>query len=153
MVKSGVINVGAAGTFIVSKSIKPEKLELEFRRRLPFETEVTICSDSEVLRLARTKAYDGEPSGPEFVRLISVLSKRPRLASALPLSLPFGEEWLVKIVAIEGRFALGMYRRAMRTIATLGQLEKHLGCSITTRNWNTFSTLFEMLRKSLQSKS
>jgi uncharacterized protein (DUF1697 family) len=34
----------------------------------------------------------------------------------------------------------------MRTIALLSQLEKRLGGSITTRNWNTLSSLFEILR-------
>jgi hypothetical protein len=34
----------------------------------------------------------------------------------------------------------------MRTIACLGQLERHLGASMTCRNWNTISTLLEILR-------
>ncbi len=65
---------------------------------------------------------------------------------ALPLSLPSPDDWLVRIVAVRGRFAFGVYRRNMRTIACLGQLERHLGASITCRNWNTFSTLLEILR-------
>jgi uncharacterized protein (DUF1697 family) len=65
---------------------------------------------------------------------------------ALPLNLPAGEDWLVRLVAIRGRFAFGLYRRAMQTIGLLGQIEKHLGGSVTTRNWNTFSRLFEILK-------
>jgi uncharacterized protein (DUF1697 family) len=34
----------------------------------------------------------------------------------------------------------------MRTIGFLGQLENQFGGSITIRNWNTFSRLFEILK-------
>ena len=144
MAELGVLNVGAAGTFVVWKSITQSALRLEFLRRLPFETEVMVCSASDVLQLA--SAGLREPSGPDVVRFISVLPKRPRVPPALPINLPAGENWLVRLVAIRGRFAFGLYRRNMQTIRLLGQIEKHLGGSVTTRNWNTFSNLFEILR-------
>ena len=143
----GVVNVGAAGTFVVRKAISQKELRQELRGRLPFETEVMICSGKEILQLASSKSYDGEPSGSDTVRFISILPKRPRALPALPLNLPADQDWLVRIVAIQGRFVFGMYRRNLRTIGFLGKLEKHLGGSITTRNWNTYSTLFEILRK------
>ena len=146
MADLGVRNVGAAGTFVVRKPISQAKLRLEFRRRLPFETEAMICSGKDILQLASAESFAGEPAGPEIVRFVSILAKRPRVWPVLPLNLPSGEDWLVRIAAIRGRFAFGLYRRTMRTIGLLGQLEKHLGCSITTRNWNTYSNLFEILR-------
>jgi len=142
----GVLSVGAAGTFVVRKSISQTRLRQEFMSRLPFETEAMICSASDILKLASADAFDGELSGPDVVRFISVLTRLPRVAPALPLNLPEGEDWLVRIVTIRGRFAFGLYRRAPRTIALLGRIEKHLGGSVTTRNWNTFSNLFEILR-------
>jgi uncharacterized protein (DUF1697 family) len=145
MAALGVMSVGAAGTFVVRKPVSQAKLLLEFKRRLPFETEAMICSAKDILQLASASAYDGEPSGPDIVRFVSVLSKSPRVLRALPINLPLEGEWLVRITAIQGRFAFGLYRRTMRTIAILGQLEKNLGGSITTRNWNTFSSLFEIL--------
>jgi uncharacterized protein (DUF1697 family) len=146
MAKLGVMNVGAAGTFVVWKSINPAELRQEFLRRLPFETEVMVCSANDVLRLASAKPFAREPSGPDIVRFVSVLPKRPRVPPTLPVSLPAGENWLVRLVAIRGKFAFGLYRRNMQTIRFLGQIEKHLGGSVTTRNWNTFSSLFEILR-------
>ena len=146
MAKFGVVNIGAAGTFVVRGPIGQASLRREFLRRLPFETEVMICSGSGILQLASGESFVGQPSGRDVVRFVSVLAKRPRVLPALPLNLPAEEDWLVRIVAIREKFALGLYRRAMRTIALLGQLEKHLGGSLTTRNWNTFSTLFEILR-------
>ncbi len=146
MAELGVMNVGAAGTFVVWRPINQDKLRQEFRRRLPFETEVMICSKNEILQLASAEAFAGEPSGPDIVRFVSVLPKRPRMPLALPINLAAGETWLVRLVTIRGRFAFGLYRRNMQTIRLLGQIEKHLGGSVTTRNWNTFSNLFEILR-------
>ena len=146
MAELGVMNVGAAGTFVVWESIRQAELRREFLRRLPFETEVMVCSANDVLKLASAEAFAGEPFGPDIVRFVSVLPKRPRAPVALPMNLPPGENWLVRLVAIRGRFAFGIYRRNMQTIRFLGRIEKHLGGSVTTRNWNTFSNLFEILR-------
>ncbi len=146
MARFDVVNVGAAGTFVVRKPISEAKLRRELRRRLPFETEIMICSGKDVLRLASAEPFAGEPSGPHIVRFVSVLPRRPRGVSGLPLNLPAGEDWLVRLVAIRGRFAFGVYRRAMQTIGFLDKIEKHLGGSVTTRNWNTFSNLFEILK-------
>jgi uncharacterized protein (DUF1697 family) len=146
MARFDVVNVGAAGTFVVRKPLSQAKLRLELERRLPFVTETMICSASDILQLESAEAFASEPSGPDIVRFVSVLPKRPRVAPALPLNLPAGEDWLVRLVAIRGRFAFGLYRRAMRTIGLLGQIEKHLGGSVTTRNWNTFTHLFEILK-------
>ena len=38
-----VVNVGAAGTFVVRNRISQAKLRAELLRRLPFEAEVVIC--------------------------------------------------------------------------------------------------------------
>jgi uncharacterized protein (DUF1697 family) len=146
MSELGVMNVGAAGTFVVWKSTNQAELRQEFLRRLPFDTEVMVCSASDVLQLASAGLFVTEPSGPDIVRFVSVLPKRPRVPPALPINLPAGENWLVRLVAVRGRFAFGLYRRNMQTIRLLGQIEKHLGCSVTTRNWNTFSNLFKILR-------
>ncbi len=146
LAKFGVRNVGAAGTFVARSSISATRLREEILRRLPFKTEVMVCSGADVLHLASADGFAGEPSGPDIVRFISVLARRPRVLPALPLSLPEGGAWLVRLVTIKGKFALGLYRRAHQTIGLLGRLEKHLGGTVTTRNWNTFSTLFEILK-------
>jgi len=150
MAKFGVMNVGAAGTFVVRKPVSQARLRREFLRQLPFETEVAVCSARDVLQLASAEPLAGEPSGPDIVRFVSVLLKQPRVQPPLPLNLPAGEDWLVRLVAIRGRFVFGLYRRTMQTIRLLGQIEKHLGSSVTTRNWNTFSNLFEILRTKRQ---
>ena len=86
-----------------------------------------------------------QPSGPDIVRFVSVLAKRLRALPPLPLSLPSGNDWLVKIIAIQGRFVLGLYRRQMKTISYLGKIEKRLGVPVTTRNWNTIEKIARIL--------
>ena len=60
MAKLGVINVGAAGTFVVWKSTSESELRQEFLRRLPFKTEVMVCSANEVLKLAPGEPFVGQ---------------------------------------------------------------------------------------------
>jgi len=152
LARLGVLSVGAAGTFVVQKPISQAKLRQEFGCHLPFTTEAMICSCKDILELASAECFSA-PCGPDVVRFVSILGKRPRTLSPLPISLPAEEDWLVRIVAIQGRFAFGMYRRNLQTIRLLGKLEKHLGGSITTRNWNTFSSLFKILRTPRDSKT
>jgi uncharacterized protein (DUF1697 family) len=146
MAELGVINVGAAGTFVVRKPISQAKLRVELRRRLPFETEAMVCPGNDIVSLVSVEAFGGEPCGQDIVRFVSVLAKRPRVLPTLPLNLPPGEDWLVRILAFRGRFAFGLYRRVARTIAFFSQVEKCLGGPVTTRNWNTFSSVIEILR-------
>jgi uncharacterized protein (DUF1697 family) len=143
-----VVNVGAAGTFVARKTISQSKLRAEILRRLPFKTEIVICPGSDIINLASSDPFVNEPSGPDIVRFVSVLAKRPRALPALPVSLPPGDEWVLKIVAVHGRFAFGTYRRVMRAITYLSQVEKRLGVSATTRNWNTITAIVKILKGS-----
>lgn len=141
-----VVNIGAAGTFVVRKPISQAKLRAELLRRLPFEPEIMICSSKDILSIASSDPYAGEATGPDIVRFVSVLAKSPRALPVLPLVLPVDGDWLVKIIAVKSRYAFGMYRRNMKTIALLGKLEKRLGLSATTRNWNTINAVVKILK-------
>ena len=60
---------------------------------------------------------------------------------------PSGGEWSLKILATKGRFIFGLYRREMKTIRYLGQLDKIFGARATTRNWNTMTAIARILQK------
>ena len=82
-------------------------------------------------------------------RCISKLVKCPAHAGAVRASLPsFPSErkWLVRVIASEGQFVFGMYRRHMKTIGYLGQIDKLCGAPATTRNWNTIATIVRILK-------
>ena len=141
-----VVNVGAAGTFVVRNRISQAKLRAELLRRLPFETEVVICKGDDLLDLISGNPFAGQPAGPKFVRFVSILAKRGQPLSSKPLSLPSGGEWSLKILATKDRFVFGVYRREMRAIRYLGQLDKIFGVPVTTRNWNTIAAIARILK-------
>src|SRR5207244_9237692 len=87
------------------------------------------------------------PSGPNITRFVNVLAKELRTPPPLPFSLPSDDDWLLKIIAIQDRFVLGMYRREMKAISYLGKIEKLLGVAATTRNWNTIEKVAKILRQ------
>jgi len=140
-----VVNVGAAGTFVVRRPIGQSKLRAEFLKRLPFEPEIMICSARDILSLASRDPFAGEPSGADVVRFVSILAKRTPALPPLPLSLPSDGDWLLKIIGVEHRFVLGLYRRDMKTISYLSQIEKRLGVRVTTRNWNTITAVIKLV--------
>ncbi len=141
-----VVNVGAAGTFVVRKRISEAKLRAELRRRLPFATEVMICTGEEVLGLTSGDPFTGQPAGPKVIWFVSVVAKGARPLASTPLSLPADGKWCLKILATKNRFVLGLYRREMRAIRYLGQLDRIFGVPATTRNWNTINAVAKILR-------
>jgi uncharacterized protein (DUF1697 family) len=141
-----VVNVGAAGTFVIRKPIHQAQLRAELLRRLPFETQVMICNGHDLIRLASRDPFAGEPPRPDVVRFMSVLAKRPRVLPAIPIRLPPDGKWLLRILAMQNRFLFGLYRRQMKAIGFLGAIDKIFGVPATTRNWNTITTIISILK-------
>ena len=141
----GAVNIGAAGTFVIRKQLSQTQLRREFARRLPFETQIMICRSREIARLLTHKCFADYPPRPDLVRFVSVLSRAPRSAPRLPITLPSSGKWLLKILARDGRFVLGVYRRHMKVIGYLGTMDKAFGMPATTRNWNTFTAIAKVL--------
>src|SRR5215475_6932033 len=122
-----LVNVGAAGTFVVRNRISQARLRAELRKRLPFETEVVICRGNDILELNSANPFAGQPAGPKIVWFVSMLAERGRPLPSIPFCLPSEGKWTVKVLAVRERFVLGLYRREMKTIRYLGQLDKLLG--------------------------
>jgi uncharacterized protein (DUF1697 family) len=137
----GAVNIGAAGTFVIRRPGSRARLRAELARRLPFETEVVICEGREIARLAARDFFHGLPARRDLVRFLSVLARRPRLTPAVPLDLPAQGPWQLRVVAREGRFVVGVYRRRMEAIRHLGALDRLFGAPATTRNWNTVGAI------------
>jgi uncharacterized protein (DUF1697 family) len=143
--KFGVVNIGAVGTFVVRKDVSESILRAALVRKLPFKCEIMICLARDVIKLASRDPFEGQPSGPNITRFVSVLHKRPNKAPRLPLCLPSENEWLLKIIAIQNRFVVGLYRRQMKAITYLGKVEKLLDVPTTTRSWNTIEKVVKIL--------
>ena len=70
-----VVNVGAAGTLVVRKPGSRSKFLAELRQKMPFEAEVAFCDASDLIGLEMENPFGGEPSRPDVVRFVSILSK------------------------------------------------------------------------------
>src|SRR5205823_5989433 len=84
----GIVNIGAAGTFIIRNAVAQTKLRAEILRKLPFEAEIMICEGRDLIRIASTDPFVEVPAGPDFVRFVSVLAKSTRLQPAFPVHFP-----------------------------------------------------------------
>ena len=146
LAKFGVVNIGAVGTFVVREDVSESALRAAIAKKLPFKCEIMICPARDIIKLASKDPFSRQPSGPEITRFVNVLHKRLRTLPTLPLSLPSDDDWLLKIIAIQDRFVLGLYRRQMKAISYLGKIEKQLGVPVTTRNWNTIEKVAKILR-------
>ncbi len=141
-----VVNVGAAGTFVVRKPGSRAKFRTALIRKLPFEAEIVLCEGRDLMRLEMENPFGTQPSSPDVVRFVSILSKAGGVRASLPVSLPAEGEWLVRVIASDGQFVFGMYRRHMKTIGYLGQIDKLYRVPATTRNWNTITAIVRILK-------
>jgi uncharacterized protein (DUF1697 family) len=142
-----VVNVGAAGTLVVRKPGTRTRFLAELRRRLPFEAEIAICDSKDLLRLEKENPFAREPSRPDVVRFLSILSKASRSRVSSPIAIPEGEEWFVQVIGAKRQFVFGAYRRHMKTIGYLGRLDELFGAPATTRSWTTILSVLRILRR------
>ena len=139
------LNIGAAGTFVIRQPVTQAQLRAELASKLPFDTEIMICQGREIVRLISHHHFADHPIGPDIVRFVSVLSRRPRSMPSMPMNFPPSGRWLLKILGRDKRFIFGLYRRHMKVIGYLGTFDRLFGVPVTTRNWNTMTTIASVL--------
>ena len=139
------VNVGAAGTLVVRKPGLRAKFLADLRRKLPFEATIAFCDGSDLIRLEMDNPFGTEPPPADVVQFVSVLSKAGRRGVPLPVALPEAGEWLVRIIGSKNRLVYGMYRRDMKTIGYLGQIDRVFGAPATTRSWSTILSVLRIL--------
>jgi uncharacterized protein (DUF1697 family) len=145
-----VVNLGAAGTFVVRNPGSRDKFRAAIVSHLPFETHVMLCDGRDLLRLETECPFTGKPA-PDVVRFVSVLAK-PGTCPSLPVSYPPTGPWLLRVIGCDGQFVFGMYRRHMKAIGYLGKIDKLFGAPATTRNWNTIMSIIRILKTSPDSR-
>ena len=145
--KFGVINIGAVGTFVVRKDVSESTLRAAIARKLPFKCEIMICPAGDIIKLASRDPFARQPAGPDITRFVNILAKRLPSPPPLTLNLPSDDDWVLRIIGIEDRFVLGLYRRQMKAISYLGKIEKLLGVPATNRNWNTIEKVAQILNE------
>jgi hypothetical protein len=64
----------------------------------------------------------------------------------LPITVPEGSEWFIRIIGLKNRLIFGVYRRDMKTIGYLGRIDELFGASATTRSWKTILSVLRILK-------
>jgi uncharacterized protein (DUF1697 family) len=142
-----VVNIGAAGTFVVRKPGRSQDAFLaDLLRKLPHQTDVMLCNARDLLRMETENPFGAEPPGPNLIRFVSILAKAGAVKTPLPVSFPPEGEWLVRVIASRDRYVFGTYRRHMKTITYLGKVDKLFSSPATTRNWNTIVEIVRILK-------
>src|ERR1700724_2002184 len=106
-----VVNVGAAGTFVVRKPGSRAKFRAELLRKLPFEATVMLCDARDLIRMEIENPSGTDPARPAFVRFVTIVSRARRVRASIPSTLPPGQEWLLHVIASKNRFVFGVCRR------------------------------------------
>jgi len=139
-----VVNIGAAGTFIVHKPGAKTKFLAALVKKLPVQCEIVVVEGSEFLRLEKDHPFGAEEEG--VVRFVSTTHSANQSSIDVPSHLPSRQDWLVRIVGSDKQFVFGEYRRHMKTIEQLSKLDKLFGATRTTRNWNTVMQIVKALK-------
>lgn len=143
-----VVNIGAAGTFVVRRPGPRTKFLATLRRKLPFEAHVAICGAGDLFRLERANPFGHAPPSREWVRFVSILSKARRKRPSLPIAIPQKGEKFVEIRGSIDRLLFGVYLRRMRTIGHLCKIDELFGAPATTRSWSTILLVLRHLKPS-----
>jgi uncharacterized protein (DUF1697 family) len=141
-----VVNVGATGTFVVRKPGSRSRFRSAVIRRLPFDAEIMLCDGRDLIRLEQDNPFAGVSPRADVVPFVSILSKAVRVQPAVPIAIPTEGDWYVRVLGARDRFVFGVYRRHMKTIGYLGQLDKLFGAPATTRGWSTILSIAKILR-------
>jgi uncharacterized protein (DUF1697 family) len=143
--KFGVVNIGAVGTFVVRENVSESTLRNAIAKKLQFKCEIMICPARDVIELASTDPFAEHASEPDMTRFVNVLARRLAHPPALPICLPSENDWLLKVISIQNKFVVGLYRRQMKAISYLGKIEKLLGVPATNRSWNSIQKVAKIL--------
>lgn len=147
-----VVNVGAAGTLVVRKPVSPNRFLAELRRKLPFESSVSFCEARDLIQLEMENPFSDQSFHHGAVPFVSILPKACRKKYSLPIAFPPGEEWFVRVIDVRKRLVFGVYRRHMKTIRYLGEIDRFFGVPAVTRSWSTILTVLRILKGSTREK-
>ena len=141
-----VVNVGAAGTFLVRAKAPAAAIRREILAQLKFEPGIAVLPANEILALVRSKPFAQVAFSKDLRGWVAVLCGRPKAQPKLPLAMPVGRSWSVRFDRVEGAFALGLCRRRPDGFVFPNQVvEKALGVPATTRWWETIERIAKLI--------
>lgn len=144
-----VVNVGAAGTFVVRKGKSAAALKKEFAARLPFEAGIAIVPGEEVASLVDRRPFPKDPPGGDVRRMLAVLTGPPAKKPKLPLRRPDGDDWQMHLASFvpAGPFVLYFWRPDRARMLYTDVVDREFGVLATSRTWNTIEKIRSILAR------
>ena len=141
-----IVNVGAAGTFLVRAKSTPSKLRREILAQLPFQPAVAVATADAVLELVRSQPFRGMRFSRRERGWVAALPALPKRRPKLPITIPGGRQWSVRFDRVVGPFALGVWRwRKGGFVFPSHVVEKAIGLPATTRWWETYERVARLI--------
>jgi hypothetical protein len=141
-----VVNVGAAGTFVVRARASAAAIRREILARLPFAPGIAVVPAREIVSLVGSEPFKGLALSKELRGWAAALCGTPKAKPGLPILKPAGKAWSVRFDRIDGSFALGLLQRRPGGIVYPNQVvEAALGVPATIRWWETLVKLSVLL--------
>ena len=133
--KLDLVNVGAAGTFVSRRRVTVK----DIAAALPFETAIVIVPAADLVALVAA----GPPPAPTGATVfVSVLTAAPTKEPTLPIDVPMGKDWAVRVVERRGPFVVAVRRLgSQRGLDLNGIIERAYGVPFTTRAWGTIARI------------
>jgi uncharacterized protein (DUF1697 family) len=146
LVHLDVVNVGAAGTFVVRGKATEAAIRREILARVSFEPTIVVRRASEILALVASDPFRGITFSRDLRGWAAALAGRPKARPDLPLLAPRGRDWSVRVDRVEDKFAVGLSRRRPGgSVFPSSVLEDALGVPATTSWWETVQRLASLL--------
>lgn len=141
----GLVNIGAAGTFMIPGKVSQAVLRARIAAQLPWDNpEMILLYGAEVLAVLAAGEGIAVPVGAK--RFGTAMEKVPTAAPRLPIQAPAIGVWGVRFDAISGRIAIGFRRRVDEAGVYPGDvLVKAFGMRGTTRDWPTWLRIGKLL--------
>ena len=140
------VNIGAAGTFVVRSKVSDKVLRDRILNLLPFKPEIMICPAAEIVALMSGDPFHGIPLDKSLRAVVTIMSAPAVRPPKLPLYAPDPGKWEVKVVLIEGRAALSLWRPGDGKILYPNEvIEKAFHVASTTRSWSTIEKVARLL--------
>lgn len=143
----GMVNVGAAGTFVVRERLTAVEVRKEILAQLKFQPDLAVVPARSIVALVEGQPFRGQNFSKDLRGWAAVLCAKPKSKPPLPIVLPAGKPWSVRFDRIEGSFALGVYRRAAGSVFPNQVVEKALGVRATTRWWETIVKVAQLIER------
>jgi uncharacterized protein (DUF1697 family) len=141
-----VVNLGAAGTFLVRGKAPAAAIRREILAALSFEPEVFVRPAGEILALVRSEPFARVRFSKDLRGWVAVLGRPSKARPTLPLATPAGKDWSVRFDRVEGAYALGLWRRRPGGFVSPNKVvEISLGVPATMRYWETIERVARLI--------